>query len=55
MSNKDIFLSRETLKLRARMCEKSINAALKADNQQVKELKTPKDNITKFEKKKDFR
>lgn len=52
-ANKRIFLSKETIKLRSIMYNKAITEALKADKKH--DIKSPKDNVTKFEKKKDFK
>lgn len=54
--NKTIFVSRESMRLRSIVRAKSINDALEEHHKSnSKELRNSKDNITKFEKKKDFR
>ena len=53
--NKTIFVSRESMRLRSIVRAKAINDALEEHRKSnSKELRNSKDNITKFEKKKDF-
>lgn len=55
-NNKQIHLSKASLKLRAQVRANSINnALLAADKYEDKELRNAKDNVKKFDKKKGFK